>query len=239
MIFRIEDLHFEKGGKEILKGVNLAVKKNSIHTIIGVNGTGKTTLASLIMGLEGYIVKSGKILFEGEDISKLSITERAKKGITLGWQIPTSFEGITVREYLNINNKDLKPEESLQLVGLNPTKYLPRLVNEELSGGERKRIELSSILSMKPKFAVLDEPDSGIDINSIHYIKKALLKLLEMGSTVLIISHNEFIADFSDKVSLLCGGQIIKEGKNKEVIDYFKNHCMSCEHVGVVDKGEL
>ncbi|HHD82952.1 MAG TPA: ATP-binding cassette domain-containing protein, partial [Bacteroidetes bacterium] len=101
MIFRIEDLHFEKGGKEILKGVNLAVKKNSIHTIIGVNGTGKTTLASLIMGLEGYIVKSGKILFEGEDISKLSITERAKKGITLGWQIPTSFEGITVREYLN------------------------------------------------------------------------------------------------------------------------------------------
>lgn len=239
MIFEIEDLHFEKGGKEILKGVNLSVKKNSIHTIIGVNGTGKTTLASLIMGLEGYVVSRGKIRFEGEDISNLTITERAKRGITLGWQIPTSFEGITVKQYLKINDKGLSPEESLQLVGLNPAKYFPRFVNEELSGGERKRIELASILSMKPRFAVLDEPDSGIDINSIHYIKDALSKLIDMGSTVLIISHNEFIADFSDKVSLLCGGQIVKEGKNREVIDYFKNHCMSCEHVGIVDKDEL
>ncbi len=239
MLLKIKDLSFFKGKKEILKDINLSVDQNTIHTIIGVNGTGKTTLASIIMGLEGYEVKKGSLIFNNEDITQLSITERAKRGITLGWQIPANFEGISIHDYLNINKNKLSPEKCLEFVGLRPQSYLNRLVNQELSGGERKKVELASILAMNPKLAVLDEPDSGIDINSLKYIKRSLTELKKRGATILIISHNEFIADFSDKISLLCGGRIVKEGKNRVVLDYFKNHCVSCDHIGIIKEEEL
>ena len=165
-----------RDGKKILRGVNLEVGDREIHSIIGANGAGKSTLAYTLMGLQGYEHEEGSLTFDGEDITKLSITERARKGITLAWQEPARFEGLKVRDYLAIGAKgnggitEEKLKEALKKVDLKPEKYLDREVGEALSGGERKRIELASIITMKPKLAILDEPDSGIDVVSLKEI---------------------------------------------------------------------
>ncbi len=229
----LDDVHYGVEDKEILKGVNLRIKRREIHSIVGVNGTGKTTLAALIMGLNGYRPNSGKIIFKGRNITSLSTTERAKLGITLAWQIPANFEGITVREYLSINNnKD--PEKYLRLVGLEPKLYLGRNVDENLSGGERKRIELASVFSVNPKLVILDEPDSGIDIASMEAIEELLKKFKDMGTSVILITHNEKIAGIGDNVSLLCDGKVVKEGESEIVAKFFKKYCKGCNHIGEI-----
>jgi len=165
-----------RDGKKILRGVNLEVGDREIHSIIGANGAGKSTLAYTLMGLQGYEHEEGSLTFDEEDITKLSISERAKKGITLAWQEPARFEGLKVRDYLAIGAKgnvgitEEELREALRKVDLKPDKYLNREVGEALSGGERKRIELASIITMKPKLAILDEPDSGIDVVSLKEI---------------------------------------------------------------------
>ena len=165
-----------RDGKKILRGINLEVGDREIHSIIGANGAGKSTLAYTLMGLQGYEHEEGNIIFNGEDVAALSITERARKGITLAWQEPARFEGLKVRDYLAIGAKgnggitEKEIKEALRKVDLKPEKYLNREVGEALSGGERKRIELASIITMKPKLAILDEPDSGIDVVSLKEI---------------------------------------------------------------------
>ena len=235
-ILEIRNLYFSKG-KEILKGVNLSLRKGEVHSIIGVNGTGKTTLSSILMGLNGYLEYKGEIKFNGSDIKGLSITERARKGITMAWQIPAAFEGLTVKEYLELNNQGMPPEKALNMVGLKPEDYLNRKVNETLSGGERKRIELASILCMHPLLVILDEPDSGIDMASMNAIKRAISKLKEIKTTVVIITHNEKIALLSDRASLMCDGKIVKTALPGEVTNYFKMHCKRCEHKNEIEEG--
>ncbi len=238
-ILEIKNLKFKKNGKEILKGVSISLFKGEVHSVIGVNGTGKTTLSSIIMGLHGYSGFTGSITFKGQSLRKKTITERAKMGITMAWQNPAGFEGITVREYLSINNKSVSPERALRLVGLEPGEYLDRIVNENLSGGERKRIELAAILCFKPELVLLDEPDSGIDMASMNAIRRAIRELREMKTTVLIITHNERVALFSDRASLMCDGKIIKTGIPEEVTQYFKTHCRDCNHINEIDDGVL
>jgi len=238
-LFEAVDLLYEISGKRILDGLSLSVASGEIHAIMGVNGTGKTTLASLIMGLEGYRPTSGKLLFEGKDITGSSITERGRLGIALAWQMPASFEGITVSEYLRIPNRDVDVSSLLAEVGFNPKAYANRVVDESLSGGERKRIELAAVIATSPKLVVLDEPDSGIDMASIGVITGIMRRLRGDGASVLLITHNEKMAAIGDRVSLLCGGKIVKEGKAGEMAGFFERYCKGCEHVGSVEEVRL
>lgn len=225
-----------RDGKKILRGIDLEVGDREIHSIIGSNGAGKSTLAYTLMGLQGYEHEAGSLTFNGEDISVLSITERAKKGITLAWQEPARFEGLKVRDYLAIGAQahggttEEELREALIKVDLKPDKYLDREVGESLSGGERKRIELASIITMKPKLAVLDEPDSGIDVVSLKEIINFIQVLKENGSSVLVITHREEIAANSDKASLMCEGAILRSGNPIEISEFFKNRCIPCDN---------
>ena len=235
-ILTLKNLELCRDGKKILRGVNLEVGNQEIHSIIGANGAGKSTLAYTLMGLQGYEKNEGSILFDGEDIAELPITDRARKGITLAWQEPARFEGLKVRDYLAIGARDnggITEEElkdALCKVDLNPEKYLDREVGEALSGGERKRIELASIITMKPKLAILDEPDSGIDVVSLKEIVSLIRTLKENGSSVLVITHREEIAAASDKASLMCDGVILRSGDPFEISEFFKNRCIPCDN---------
>ncbi|MGQ9616297.1 MAG: ABC transporter ATP-binding protein [Spirochaetota bacterium] len=234
-LLEVKNLSFEKNGKVILGGINLAIYPEEIHSILGMNGTGKTTLASMIMGLGGYRPSHGYIYFDGTDITNLPVHERAGLKITMAWQEPARFEGITVREYLSIGIKkwknDIDPGDCLRQVGLDPDRYLTRNVDITLSGGERKRIELASVLAMKPRLTILDEPDSGIDSLSIDYIKDVIRTLVTQGASVLLITHQDEVAAMADRTTAFCGGKILKTGTPEEVTRFFRNHCKPCTHV--------
>lgn len=223
------------GGKAILHDLNLHVLPGEIHAILGMNGTGKSTLASVIMGLSGFAPTSGNVVFQGEDITSLSISGRAKRGITLAWQEPARFEGLTVKEYLELGQRGSPgggppPEDCLVMVGLPPDRYLPRTVDATLSGGERKRVELASVLSMKPRLSILDEPDSGIDALSLNRILVAIRFLAGNGASVLLITHQNEIAASADRASSLCGGTILRTGEPLAIGRFFRNHCLECPH---------
>lgn len=234
------DVSLQKGDKFILKNIHLQIHPREIHSILGMNGTGKSTLAYVIMGLHGYQLDRGKILLDGKDIKKLHMAERAKLGLTLAWQEPARFEGLTVREYLGLSKKESKNnlsiEECLRRVGLEPKNYLDREVDTTLSGGERKRIELASVLAMQPRLAILDEPDSGIDSLSIDYIKDVIRTLVADGSSVLLITHQEEVAAMADRTTALCAGQVLRSGSPEEVTRFFRNHCRPCPHVNQPDQ---
>ncbi|MGP8337932.1 MAG: ATP-binding cassette domain-containing protein [Methanosarcinaceae archaeon] len=231
-------------GKELLRGVNLEIGECEIHSVIGPNGAGKSTLAYLLMGISGYCPQEGSVNFNEKDITKYSITQRAKHGITLAWQEPARFEGLTVYDYLLIGaGDDGKLSENmirraLDMVNLSPEKYLYREVSEALSGGERKRIELASIFTMKTKLVILDEPDSGIDAVSLKEVIALIQDLKKNGSSVLVITHREEIAAASDKASLMCDGIIVKTGSPAGISDFFKNKCKPCDVETYDIKGE-
>ncbi len=229
-LLEITGLTFTVNGKNILDSLDLSIGAQEVHAILGTNGTGKSTLAYLIMGCEGYRQATGDILFEGKKINDLRIHERAQLGITMAWQEPVRFEGICVADYLTIGKKKSNPALFLQLVGLQPELYLDRMVDRSLSGGERKRIELASVLALKPKLAILDEPDSGIDMLSIHDIINVIRVFRENGSSVLLITHRDEIAKIADKASQLCQGKIVYSGTPEDVAAYYKSReCLICD----------
>jgi Fe-S cluster assembly ATP-binding protein len=226
----IRDLSYEVAEKRILDGLSLNIEEGEIHALLGTNGTGKSTLAYLITGCEGYRPTSGEILFDGRTIDGLKIHERAGLGITMAWQEPVRFEGINVRNYLTLKNKNTDPSAYLEMVGLNPALYLHRMVDKSLSGGERKRIELASILALKPRLAVLDEPDSGIDMLSTQDIIHVINVFKENKSSVLLITHREEIALIADRASQLCRGKILCSGGPGKVAEYYKSKkCLVCD----------
>lgn len=231
-LLELRDIHFSAGGTRILEGLDLGVRRGEVLALLGANGTGKSTLAYLVMGCEGFTPSSGDILFKGELINTLKIHERAHLGITMAWQEPVRFEGISVRTYMNLANRDVDPASSLALVGLAPNHYLNRMVDRALSGGERKRIELASILTMKPALAILDEPDSGIDMLSLQDIINVINALKGGGASVLLITHREEIAKIADRASQLCNGKIICSGPAEEVAAFYKERrCLTCTSV--------
>lgn len=144
-LLEINNLGYKAGDKNILDGFSMTIESSEVHALLGTNGTGKSTLAYLIMGCDGYRPTSGEIIFDGKIINNLKIHERAKLGITMAWQEPVRFEGISVKDYLTLKNKDIDPAHYLEMVGLHPELYLHRMVDKSLSGGERKRIELASV----------------------------------------------------------------------------------------------
>ena len=234
-MLEIKNLKLTLNGKPVIDDLSLEVKEGRIHGLLGVNGTGKTTLANLIMGIS--YPDEGSIIFEGQDITRCTISERAKMGITLAWQEPARFEGLSIGEYLKLsrNLSSSEIERYLWMVGLPPGEYLNRAVDVSLSGGERKRVELASVLAMKPEVAILDEPDSGIDIVSLPHIMNAIAQMSKQGSAALLITHSEEALRVAEKVSIMCAGRIINSGPPGEMCEWFKSYCQTCGHIGEPD----
>lgn len=236
-ILTIDDLHLTLQGKKILRGIKMDIWAGHIHAIIGPNGAGKSTLVSTIMGLPGYTPDQGKIYFLGVDITSLPVYERARMGLTLAWQEPARFEGISVEKFILVGAKNKchkRAEEVLEMVGLDPSKYLKRSVDKTLSGGERKRIELASLIAMEPKLILLDEPDSGIDFDALQKIFSLLQNLKQEGITVLLITHSLAVLNQADHAFLMCCGKVLDKGNVDRIASYFRNKCIPCNHDRVV-----
>lgn len=211
----------ESGSKEILKDVNLTLEDKTFTVITGPNGSGKSTLAKIIMGI--ITPTKGSIYLDGEDITGLDVTERAKKGISFAFQQPIRFKGITVLDILRIAaKKDLSVSEAcayLSSVGMCAKDYINREVNASLSGGEIKRIEIATVLARNGRIAIFDEPEAGIDLWSFQNLTDVFERLRErMNGSILVISHQERILDKADKIVLLSGGTITKTGTKEEIM---------------------
>ncbi len=204
-MFEIKDLSVFSDDKEIVKKVNLTVKKGEVHVLVGPNGSGKSTLARAIMGINGFKTK-GKILFKGEDISKLSPEERAKRGVFLAFQQPPSIEGVSMRMLLSELSSKFKKKFDTEEFGVDEIRGRD---NSDFSGGEKKKYELIQMIGMEPEIAVLDEIDSGMDIDSLE---KAMKKIKQMKKTAFIlITHRtkKFKNIQPDKVHVMVNGKII------------------------------
>jgi len=232
LLLEVKDLRLSVEETDILRGINLHVQQGSVHAVVGPNGAGKTTLANAIMGLPGALPQSGNILFEGHDITALPTHERARLGISLAWQEPARFEGIQVRDFLAIGAADKSERrlrEALESVALDPDRYLDRAVDASLSGGERKRIEVASIVTMKPKLMILDEPDSGIDVEALSAIFDLLRTMKQKGTTVLLVTHSREVLSQADTATLVCFGKDVDEGPSERIEEYFTRRCVPCD----------
>ncbi|MBO8161426.1 MAG: ABC transporter ATP-binding protein [Thermosipho sp. (in: Bacteria)] len=242
-MLELRNVTYEVSGKRILDNLNLKFVPGKKYAILGTNGAGKSTIGYIIMGLEDYKPTTGSILLDGNDITDKSVYERSKLGITLMWQEPSRYDGLTVSTYLTLGGKlDVSKDtvnNVLEKVGLDPKLYLNRFVDKSLSGGERKRVELASILLLKPKYVILDEPDSGIDIMSLEMINNIIDYISSYNGTPIVITHREEMAYNTNEAYLLCAGKILTSGKTGDVIKIFKNICNSCTHPNVPVSEEL
>jgi len=228
-LLEIEQISFRVPARILLEGLDLAVAAGEIHALVGTNGTGKSTLAYLIMGCEGYRAEAGEIRFDGRSIDTLPLHERARLGITLAWQEPARFEGLSVGDYLRLGKGKVDAEDCLHRVGLAPADYLNRMVDKTLSGGERKRIELASVLALDPRLVILDEPTAGIDLLSIREIMGVISTFKARGAGVLLITHREEITRMADRASQLCGGRIVCSGDPETVAACYRGRaCLRC-----------
>jgi len=239
-ILKVKKLSLRLNGKKILDNIDIDFWEGHVHAVVGPNGAGKSTLAYTIMGLEGYKKIDGDIIFKGHSIKRMSISERAKKGITLGWQEPSRYEGLSIKQFIKASaNKKSNGivEDVLNKVGLDPREYMNRAVDKTLSGGERKKVELASILAMQPKFVMLDEPDSGIDVASLEKIFDGIKLLKSYGSTIVLITHSLTVMKQAEHAFLLCGGKLVEKGMINKIEPYFEKECLPCEHKNVPDTG--
>jgi Fe-S cluster assembly ATP-binding protein len=229
-LLEVQALSFAVRDRKILDRLDLALAEGEIHALLGANGTGKTTLACIVMGCAGYVPDTGEIRFRGRRLNDLPLHERARLGITLAWQEPARFEGLRVRDYLSLGGTRADPAACLARVGLEPELYLERAVDKTLSGGQRKRVELASILALKPVLAILDEPAAGIDMLSIGEIAEVIHGFKRDGTTVLLITHQQEIARVADRASYLCGGRIVLTGSPQAVAErYQARRCVVCD----------
>jgi Fe-S cluster assembly ATP-binding protein len=228
-MLEIKNLHAKIGDKEILKGLSLTVNAGEVHAIMGPNGTGKSTLASIIAGKEDYEITAGEILFEGKDILELNPDARAREGIFLAFQYPVEIPGVSTTNFMKaaINAKrkhhGLEPiaakeflammNEKRQLVELDKS-YLSRSINEGFSGGEKKRNEIFQMAMLDPKLAILDETDSGLDIDALRIVADGVNKLKNKHNAFLIITHYQRLLNYivPDFVHIMYDGRIVKTG---------------------------
>ena len=215
------DICFSRDNKNILKNVNLKIDNNKMIVITGPNGSGKSTLAKIIMGIE--TPDSGKIIFDGEDITKLSITERAKKGIGFAFQQPVRFKGLTVKDLIEISaGNSIKVCDACDVladVGLCAQEYQNREINSGLSGGELKRIEIAMLAAKKSKLTIFDEPEAGIDLWSFDNLISVFEKMHDdIKGSIVIISHQERILNIADEIVLVSNGKVEKHGPKEEML---------------------
>lgn len=230
-LLEIKDLHAGVEGKEILKGLSLSVGKGEIHVILGPNGSGKSTLMNLIMGHPKYQITSGTIEFEGEELNDMQTFERARKGLFLSFQIPEEIPGITVENMLRTAKQAVTDEKVkilpfrrelkklMEELKMKP-EYAERYLNVGFSGGEKKRTEILQLLMLNPKLAMLDETDSGLDVDAVQIVSEGVAKFHNADNSCLIITHNARILEKLkvDRVHVLMNGTIVEEG-GPELID--------------------
>lgn len=232
-LLRIENLHVSVGEQEILHGVNLEVNSGETHVFMGPNASGKTTLVLTLVGYPAYKVTKGRILFDGKDISSLRIDERARLGIGVAFQHPPTIRGVKLRDLLrlcaglepwNPTKERCEPFASkiLKEVGMDPGLYLNRDVNLGFSGGEKKRIEVAQIFALRPRLMIFDEPDSGVDIDSLKLIGNRISSLAaELGSATMVITHYRHVIPYIKPrvVHVLYDGRIVSSGNPNKIVE--------------------
>lgn len=225
-LLQVDGIRLVRGGRHVLRGVDLIVRAGEVHVMVGPNGSGKSTLAYVIMGCPGYEPDAGVVRFSGKDLARLSMTDRARLGVTLGWQEPARFEGLTVRDYIGLAStaSDDDVARALDGVSLDPGTYLNRPVDRTMSGGERKRIELAAVVAMRPRLAILDEPDSGIDVLSQGDVAAVIRQMAQAHSGVLVITHRDEMLAVADAASLMCEGVMVRTGRPDEVRACYAEH---------------
>ncbi|MFV9925458.1 MAG: Fe-S cluster assembly ATPase SufC [Francisella endosymbiont of Hyalomma scupense] len=231
MLLKIKDLHVSVGEqkKQILKGLNLTVEKGEVHAIMGPNGAGKSTLSNALAGKDGYEITQGSVTFDGKDLNDLSISERAAAGIFLSLQYPIEIPGVSNVQFLKTavnsvrkqNGKDeidvisfmKKLKENMQILKIDQ-KYMSRGVNEGFSGGEKKRNEMLQLMMLEPKLAILDETDSGLDIDALQVVSQGANSMRSVNRSFLVITHYQRLLDHiqPDFVHVLVDGKIVKTG---------------------------
>jgi Fe-S cluster assembly ATP-binding protein len=225
----IRNLHVRAGEKEILRGLDLTVDKGQIHALMGPNGSGKSTLANAVMGHPGFEVTDGQIVFKGEDITEASPDERARMGLFMAFQYPVAIPGVTVTKYLRtvLNaHREARGEEPIPLkefretvtAGMKltnvPTEFSSRYLNEGFSGGEKKRMEILQLSLQRPEMAILDETDSGLDIDALRVISDGVNALRAKDRAFLVITHYQRLLNHivPDRVHVLVGGRLVESG---------------------------
>lgn len=225
VLLQVEDLHASVENKPILKGLNLTIRKGEVHAIMGPNGSGKSTLSNVLMGHPKYKITQGKILFKGEDISTLSVDERARKGLFLAFQYPQSIPGVPVSKFLRtsmqaVRGKELPIQEfrkafkeKTELLGIGDS-FSGRYINEGFSGGEKKRHEILQLALLEPQLAILDETDSGLDIDALKVVSNGIEKTRNPERGILLITHYQRMLNYvqPNVIHVLASGRIIKTG---------------------------
>lgn len=231
-MLQVKDLHASVDDKDILKGIDLDVKSGEVHAIMGPNGSGKSTLAAVIAGKDEFKITKGDVLFNGEDITELDPEERAHKGIFLSFQYPVEIPGVTVTNFIKtaINETrkakgllDMPAGEMLKLIKEKADlleidrKFLSRFLNEGFSGGEKKRNEVFQMVIMDPKLAIMDETDSGLDIDAMKIVANGVNKFKNKDNAVILITHYQRLLDYiiPDYVHVMMDGKIVKSGSKE------------------------
>ena len=236
MLLKITDLSVRVAGKDILKGVNLEVRRGEIHAIMGPNGSGKSTLAQVLAGRADYEVTGGSVAFEGQDLLALPAEERARAGLFLGFQYPVEIPGVNnvylLKAALNAKRKAAgQPEvdayeflalikQKMKLMQMSES-FLSRGVNEGFSGGEKKRNEVLQMLVLEPKLAILDETDSGLDIDALKVVSMGVNSLRDPNHAVVLVTHYQRLLGYivPDRVHVLSGGRILKSGDRELALE--------------------
>lgn len=225
VLLTIEDLHANVEEKPILKGVNLTIKRGETHAIMGPNGSGKSTLSNVLMGHPKYTVTKGRILFKGQDISELSVEERARQGLFLGFQYPVAIPGVPVSKFLRMSLQAVRGKEipilefrdkfksNMAKLGITDA-FSGRYINEGFSGGEKKRHEILQMALLEPDMAILDETDSGLDIDALKVVANGIAATRSPERSILLITHYQRILNYvqPDFIHVLSEGRIIKSG---------------------------
>ena len=233
-MLELKNISYSVGDKQILKNINLQIADRFV-AITGPNGSGKSTLAKLVAGI--ITPTEGRIVFDGKDITEMSVTERARSGISFAFQQPVRFKGITVKHLLSLaagkNTNVSEACEYLSEVGLCAKDYINREVNASLSGGELKRIEIAMINARGTALSVFDEPEAGIDLWSFNNLIKVFEKMHERThGTIMIISHQERILNIADKIVVLAGGEVVEYGEKDKVFPKLMDVRASCRFAG-------
>jgi Fe-S cluster assembly ATP-binding protein len=224
-MLKVENLHVEIDGNEIVKGLDLEVGKGEIHAIMGPNGSGKSTLANVLMGHPRYEVTEGSVTFEGEDVLELEPDERAKMGMFLAFQYPSEVPGVSVANFLrtalnSVREEELSPmemyrllQEKMAVMRMDP-KFAERYLNEGFSGGEKKRNEILQLLMLQPRLAILDETDSGLDIDALQVVARGVNEMRAPDFSAVLITHYQRILRYiePDRVHVMLDGRIVTSG---------------------------
>ena len=225
-LLHIEDLHVTVEDREILKGINLTVDKGEIHALMGPNGSGKSTLAYVLTGRPGYVVTSGKVFYKGENILELAPDERAKEGIFLAFQYPTEVPGVSVVNFLRTAYNAVHPDEQKSAMQFRmylqekidmleiPSELVDRYVNQGFSGGEKKRNEILQMAVLRPELAIMDETDSGLDIDALKHVSSGVNKLANSDVGIVLITHYQRLLNYirPSTVHVLMGGRVVRSG---------------------------